>query len=195
MVLPGVRGALPGWCPLCPQRCLGTHLEGNPRSTDRTGASTATSLDAGRTVSVPSPMRASSSTPPRKSKYLAGGIQNDSVGAAPLATWLNGDGPEGLVEGFSSSIFADGSQPIRWNLRADCIGEASFPLALASSHGSPWRRDTGRVGIGTRAESRRGGRAPRWSGWIHPPRAISALTRGSVSCRTPANYRGNSRGA
>jgi hypothetical protein len=60
------------------------------------------------------------------------GMVNDGVAPAPGAEWPEGDGSEGVLEGFSSVIFPDGTQPIRWALRADCIGEASFPLALWS---------------------------------------------------------------
>lgn len=60
------------------------------------------------------------------------GKVNDSVAPMPKASWPQGDGKDGVLEGFSSSIFPDGSQPIRWMLRNDCIGEVSFPLALLS---------------------------------------------------------------
>lgn len=60
------------------------------------------------------------------------GRVNDSVATAPKADWPLGDGSLGVLEGFSSSILPDGTQPIRWTLRNDCIGEVSFPLALAS---------------------------------------------------------------
>jgi hypothetical protein len=59
------------------------------------------------------------------------GKLNDSVAPGPRPDWPQGDGSGGVLEGFSSSIFPDGSQPIRWTLRNDCIGEVSFPLALA----------------------------------------------------------------
>ncbi len=58
------------------------------------------------------------------------GKVNDSVAPMPKAAWPQGDGKDGVLEGFSSSIFPDGTQPIRWTLRNDCIGEVSFPLAL-----------------------------------------------------------------
>lgn len=60
------------------------------------------------------------------------GNANDSVGEAPKPEWPVGDGSEGVLEGFSSAILPDGSQPIRWTLRNDCVGEASFPMALWS---------------------------------------------------------------
>jgi hypothetical protein len=70
--------------------------------------------------------------PSWKELVLRRGVENDSVGPAPQADWPQGDGADGMLEGFSSTIFPDGSQPVRWNVRADCVGEASFPLALAS---------------------------------------------------------------
>lgn len=54
----------------------------------------------------------------------------DRVGPAPGLDLPAGDGTLGLLEGFSSRIGADGAQQVRWWLRADCIGESSFPLAL-----------------------------------------------------------------
>ena len=41
-----------------------------------------------------------------------------------------GDGSLGMIEGFSSTIFPDGSQPVRWAFRADCTGEAAMAHAL-----------------------------------------------------------------
>ena len=55
----------------------------------------------------------------------------DRVAPAPSLDLPPGDGRAGLLEGFSSVIHVDGSQPVRWWLRADCMGEASFALALA----------------------------------------------------------------
>ena len=43
-----------------------------------------------------------------------------------------GDGEYGLLEGYSSRIRYDGSQPIVWNLRVDSIGESSLTFALRS---------------------------------------------------------------
>ena len=42
-----------------------------------------------------------------------------------------GDGSEGVLEGFSSRIEPDGSQPVRWHLRADCIGETSAAFGIS----------------------------------------------------------------
>ena len=56
---------------------------------------------------------------------------NDRVAEAPKLAWPLGDGSLGMLEGFSSSIQPDGSQPVRWWLRADCMGESSFAMALS----------------------------------------------------------------
>lgn len=60
----------------------------------------------------------------------------DSVSSQVRQNWPSGDGRLGLLEGFSSSIDRGGSQPARWMLRADCIGESSFALALAGDRSS-----------------------------------------------------------
>jgi hypothetical protein len=70
--------------------------------------------------------------PSWKDVVARAGMKDDSVAASPKADWPQGDGKDGVLEGFSSSIFPDGSQPVRWTLRNDCIGETSFPLALGS---------------------------------------------------------------
>jgi hypothetical protein len=41
-----------------------------------------------------------------------------------------GDGSLGILEGFSSTIRADGSQPMRYAVRNDCMGETAMQLAL-----------------------------------------------------------------
>jgi hypothetical protein len=43
-----------------------------------------------------------------------------------------GDGTLGVLEGHSSKILLDGSQPARWWIRADCVGETAMVLALAN---------------------------------------------------------------
>lgn len=50
---------------------------------------------------------------------------------APLASWPLGDGSEGVLEGFSSDIHWDGTQPVGWALRNDCAGEISLSMALS----------------------------------------------------------------
>ncbi|HZY62228.1 MAG TPA: hypothetical protein VFE38_06835 [Edaphobacter sp.] len=57
----------------------------------------------------------------------------DAVAAAPNPAWPAGDGRCGLLEGASSSIDLLGDQPIRWTLRADCIGETSLAFAMSST--------------------------------------------------------------
>ncbi len=57
----------------------------------------------------------------------------DRVAPAPSLDLPSGDGSHGLLEGFSSRIHADGTQPVRWWLRNDCMGESSFALALSGS--------------------------------------------------------------
>ena len=44
-----------------------------------------------------------------------------------------GDGSLGILEGHSSFINSDGSQPVRWWLRADCQAEVAFALTSSSS--------------------------------------------------------------
>jgi hypothetical protein len=54
----------------------------------------------------------------------------DQVGPAPSQTLPVGDGSLGILEGHSSRILPDGSQPARWWIRADCTGEAAMVLSL-----------------------------------------------------------------
>lgn len=54
----------------------------------------------------------------------------DRVGPGPEPEWPLGDGGRGMLEGFTSSICHDGSQPMRWWLRNDCMGEAVMALAF-----------------------------------------------------------------
>jgi len=57
-------------------------------------------------------------------------LARPEVAPAPPADWPVGDGRCGILEGHSSSMFADGSQPIRWSLRADCNSESAMALAM-----------------------------------------------------------------
>jgi hypothetical protein len=41
-----------------------------------------------------------------------------------------GDGSLGMLEGFSSTIRADGSQPVRYAVRSDCMGEMAMMLSF-----------------------------------------------------------------
>jgi hypothetical protein len=58
------------------------------------------------------------------------------VAPAPKQEWPVGDGSLGVLEGFSSSIDLSGSQPVRWVVRSDCIGESSFAFALSGKLGA-----------------------------------------------------------
>jgi len=68
-------------------------------------------------------------------KLAAAKAYEDRVGPAPTQAMPIGDGSLGLLEGHSSLIQLDGSQPARWWIRADCVGEASMVLALAAKLG------------------------------------------------------------
>ena len=57
----------------------------------------------------------------------------DGVGPAPPTDWLCGDGTAGLLEGYSSSVYHDGTQPIRWCLRNDCTGESAMGFAFGGA--------------------------------------------------------------
>jgi hypothetical protein len=75
------------------------------------------------------------------SEALAWGLKYNTVRERPGADWPLGDGAAGIVEGFSSTIRADGSQPMRYAVRNDCMGEVAMLLALADVGG-----DAGREG-------------------------------------------------
>ena len=69
----------------------------------------------------------------------------DRVGERPSESWTSGDGSRGILEGLSSRIDSDGSQPVRWWRRADCIGEMAGTFALASQvTNRPRHADIGR---------------------------------------------------
>ena len=65
-------------------------------------------------------------------EYRRRGIVNprDPIGPAPDLAWPAGDGRHGVLEGFSSRIHYDGSQPARWWLRSDSNGESALAFAL-----------------------------------------------------------------
>ena len=56
----------------------------------------------------------------------------NTVRDPPLAAWPVGDGSLGLLEGYSSTIRADGSQPMRYAVRNDCLCETAMLLAFDS---------------------------------------------------------------
>ncbi len=57
---------------------------------------------------------------------------NDRVAPAPQLSWPLGDGRNGILEGFSSRVLFDGSQYVRWYMRADCNCESAMAFALRS---------------------------------------------------------------
>ena len=52
----------------------------------------------------------------------------------PAADWPTGDGSLGTLEGYSSTIRADGSQPMRYAVRNDNVCEVAMLMALDASH-------------------------------------------------------------
>ncbi|NOX55124.1 MAG: hypothetical protein GXP27_11950 [Planctomycetes bacterium] len=54
----------------------------------------------------------------------------NTVRDMPGADWPLGDGSLGLVEGYSSTIRLDGSQPMRYTVRNDCMSEVAMALAF-----------------------------------------------------------------
>lgn len=55
----------------------------------------------------------------------------DRVGPIPGASLPSGDGHAGMLEGFTSRIHGDGTQPVRWWRRFDCNAETAGAYALA----------------------------------------------------------------
>ena len=53
-------------------------------------------------------------------------LRYNTVRDMPPADWPLGDGSLGILEGFSSTIRADGGQPMRYAVRNDCTGETSL---------------------------------------------------------------------
>lgn len=51
----------------------------------------------------------------------------------PARSWPSGNGNDGVLEGFSSTIEWNGTQPVGWNLRADCAGEVSMAMAFSGA--------------------------------------------------------------
>ena len=54
----------------------------------------------------------------------------NTVRNAPAEDWPLGNGSLGIVEGYSSAIRVDGSQPMRYAVRNDCNSEAAMALAF-----------------------------------------------------------------
>jgi hypothetical protein len=61
----------------------------------------------------------------------------NTVREMPAADWPLGDGSLGILEGFSSTIRADGSQPMRYAVRNDCTTEVAMLMALDTATGGP----------------------------------------------------------
>lgn len=67
---------------------------------------------------------------------------HDRVAPAPRPDWPVGNGGCGMLEGFSSRILYDGSQYVRWYMRADCNCESAMAFALRSLlDGEPGSRE------------------------------------------------------
>ncbi len=64
-------------------------------------------------------------------------LRYNTVREMPAADWPLGDGSLGILEGFSSTIRADGSQPMRYAVRNDCTTEAAMLLAFDAASGGP----------------------------------------------------------
>lgn len=65
-------------------------------------------------------------------------LRYNTVRDMPAADWPLGDGSLGILEGFSSTIHADGGQPMRYAVRNDCMGEVAMLMALnAATGGQP----------------------------------------------------------
>jgi len=67
-------------------------------------------------------------------EYRRKGIVNprNPIGPAPDPAWPAGDGEYAVMEGVNSTIYYDGTQPVRWWRRSDSIGESSLAFALRS---------------------------------------------------------------
>ncbi|HZT31312.1 MAG TPA: hypothetical protein VFA33_15590 [Bryobacteraceae bacterium] len=71
--------------------------------------------------------------PSWEAKLAQAAAYPDRVGPAPARDLPAGDGSRGLLEGFNARIHYDGSQPVRWWLRNDCMAESSLALALSGT--------------------------------------------------------------
>jgi hypothetical protein len=63
-------------------------------------------------------------------------VKYNTVRDMPAPDWPAGDGSWGLLEGFSSTIRADGSQPMRYAVRNDCLCETAMLLAFHATAGA-----------------------------------------------------------
>ncbi len=62
-------------------------------------------------------------------------LRYNTVRDMPAADWPLGDGSLGILEGFSSTIHANGSQPMRYAVRNDCTSEVAMLMALNAATG------------------------------------------------------------
>jgi len=62
-------------------------------------------------------------------------LRYNTVRDLPAERWPAGDGSLGILEGFSSTVRPDGSQPARWAVRNDCVAEAAMLLAFDADRG------------------------------------------------------------
>ena len=60
-------------------------------------------------------------------------LRYNTVRGMPTVGWPVGDGSLGVLEGYSSTIRADGSQPMRYAVRNDCLSEVAMLMALNAS--------------------------------------------------------------
>ena len=72
----------------------------------------------------------------------------DRIGTMPDLNTPVGDGSLGILEGFDSRIFYDGTQPVRWWKRADCNGETAGAMGLAGVvlNNSTYQQTAGNIG-------------------------------------------------
>jgi hypothetical protein len=63
-------------------------------------------------------------------KLVESNVMQDGVHPGPTPNMPEGDGRAGMLEGFSSIIYLNGTQPIRWGVRSDCNCESSMALAI-----------------------------------------------------------------
>ena len=69
-------------------------------------------------------------------EVLERSLSYNTVRAMPRPEWPVGDGSAGVLEGFSSTIHRDGSQPMRYAVRNDCTTEVAMLLALDAAANS-----------------------------------------------------------
>lgn len=68
---------------------------------------------------------------PQWKHYVEEYAKTGEAQPGPHPSWPLGNGSDGVLEGFSSTIKWNGQQPVGWNLRADCAGETSMAMACS----------------------------------------------------------------